>query len=86
MTAASTAALAVGLTEMMYLAFAPRSRADVGTAVKLSEMIVSRTRIDTRNFAIVIERMSAPRVVHFKSVQHLLYNGKSKSDMSRARD
>jgi hypothetical protein len=50
----------------MYLAFAPKSSADVGTAVELSENIVSSTKTDTRNFAIVIERMSAPRVIHFK--------------------
>jgi hypothetical protein len=49
---ASITALADGVTEMMYLAFAPRSMADVGTIVELSEKIVSsatairRTRWD----------------------------------------
>jgi len=51
---------------MMYLAFAPKSRADVGTAVELREKIVNSTKTDRRNFAVVIERMRAPRVVHFK--------------------
>jgi len=40
-TVASIAAFAAGETEMMYLAFAPRSIADVGTIVELSEKIVS---------------------------------------------
>jgi hypothetical protein len=48
-TAASTAALAVGVTEMMYLAFAPKSRADVGTIVELSEKIVRTTSKETLN-------------------------------------
>jgi hypothetical protein len=49
---------------MMYLAFAPRSKADVGTIVELSEKIVSTTINDARNFA--LERLSirAPWVVH----------------------
>jgi hypothetical protein len=45
------AALAEGVTEMMYLAFAPRSSAVVGTIVELSEKIVSRTINDARNLA-----------------------------------
>jgi hypothetical protein len=46
-TAASTAALAVGVTEMMYLALAPRSSAVVGTIVELSEKIVKTMTIIT---------------------------------------
>jgi hypothetical protein len=42
---ASITALADGVTEMMYLAFAPRSMADVGTMVELSEKIVRTTTI-----------------------------------------
>jgi hypothetical protein len=62
--AASTAALAEGVTEMMYLALAPRSNAVVGTIVELSEKIVSTTTIETCNLASAFERMSTPRVVH----------------------
>jgi hypothetical protein len=40
---ASIAAFADGETEMMYLAFAPKSKAVVGTIVELSEKIVSTT-------------------------------------------
>jgi hypothetical protein len=63
-TAASIAALAVGVTEMMYLAFAPRSMADVGTIVELSEKIVSITINDARNLALDRLNIGAPWVVH----------------------
>jgi len=42
-TAASIAARAAGFTEMMYLPFAPRSMAEVGTAVAFRENIVRAT-------------------------------------------
>jgi hypothetical protein len=61
---ASITALADGVTEMMYLAFAPRSMADVGTIVELSEKIVSITINDARNLALDILSISSPRVVH----------------------
>jgi hypothetical protein len=48
----------------MYLAFAPRSMADVGTIVELSEKIVSITINDARNLALDILSISSPRVVH----------------------
>jgi hypothetical protein len=49
---------------MMYLAFAPRSMADVGTIVELSEKIVSITVNDARNFALDILSISSPRIDH----------------------
>jgi len=52
MTVASIAAFADGVTEMMYFAFAPRSRAVVGTIVVLSEKIVNKTINDARNLAL----------------------------------
>jgi hypothetical protein len=48
---------------MMYLAFAPRSRAVVGTIVELREKIVSRTMNEIlRRFAILL-RMISPRAL-----------------------
>jgi hypothetical protein len=64
---ASITALADGVTEMMYLAFAPRSMADVGTIVELSEKIVSNTINDARNFALDILSIRAPWVDHTMS-------------------
>jgi hypothetical protein len=52
---------------MMYLAFAPRSMADVGTIVELSEKIVSTTINDARNLALDILSISSPRVDHTMS-------------------
>jgi hypothetical protein len=49
---------------MMYLAFAPRSMADVGTIVELSEKIVSITINDARNLALDRLSIGAPWVVH----------------------
>jgi hypothetical protein len=66
-TVASIAALAAGVTEMMYLAFAPRSKADVGTMVELSEKIVSITINDARNLAFERVSMRTPWVVHTMS-------------------
>jgi hypothetical protein len=66
-TVASIAAFAVGVTEMMYLAFAPRSMAEVGTIVELSEKIVSNTINDARNLALEILSIRAPWVVHAMS-------------------
>jgi hypothetical protein len=63
-TVASIAALADGVTEMMYLAFAPRSMADVGTIVELSEKIVSNTINDARNLALEKLSIGAPWVDH----------------------
>jgi hypothetical protein len=61
---ASITALADGVTEMMYLAFAPRSMADVGTIVELSEKIVSNTINDARNLALEKLSIGAPWVDH----------------------
>jgi hypothetical protein len=49
---------------MMYLAFAPRSMAEVGTIVELSEKIVSNTISDARNLALEKLSIGTPRVVH----------------------
>jgi hypothetical protein len=46
----------------MYLAFAPRSMADVGTIVELSEKIVSNTIKDARNLALEKLSIRAPWV------------------------
>jgi hypothetical protein len=51
----------------MYFAFAPRSMADVGTIVVLSEKIVSITINDARNLALDTLSISSPRVVHTMS-------------------
>jgi hypothetical protein len=61
---ASITALAAGVTEMMYLALAPRSKADVGTIVELSEKIVSITISDARNLALDKASIRTPWVVH----------------------
>ena len=61
-TVASIAALADGVTEMMYFAFAPRSSAVVGTIVELSEKIVSRTIKDARNLALDTVSIETPWV------------------------
>ena len=63
-TAASTAALAVGVTEMMYFAFAPRSIAVDGTMVELSENMVNITIKDARNLAFESLIMWTPKVGH----------------------
>jgi hypothetical protein len=52
---------------MMYLAFAPRSMADVGTIVELSEKIVSNTINDARNLALEKLSIGAPWVDHTMS-------------------
>jgi hypothetical protein len=52
---------------MMYLAFAPRSKADVGTIVELSEKIVSITINDARNLALERVSIRTPWVVHTMS-------------------
>ena len=57
MTAASTAALAVGVTEMMYLPFAPKSIAVAGTMVLPSEKIVSEITIAKRNLVAALRRI-----------------------------
>jgi hypothetical protein len=57
---ASITALAAGVTEMMYLAFAPRSMADVGTIVELSENIVSRATIAKRTLLVAFLRIAFP--------------------------
>jgi hypothetical protein len=44
----------------MYLAFAPRSSAVVGTIVELSEKIVSRTINDARNLAFETLNIGTP--------------------------
>ena len=62
-TVASITAFADGVTEMMYLAFAPRSMAEVGTIVELSEKIVSNTMNDARNLALDNLSIRAPWVV-----------------------
>jgi len=59
--------LADGVTEMMYLAFAPRSMADVGTIVELSEKIVSNTINDARNLALEKLSIRAPWFDHTMS-------------------
>jgi thioredoxin-like negative regulator of GroEL len=62
-TVASIAALAEGVTEIMYFAFAPRSSAVVGTIVELSEKTVSKTIRETlRRFPILV-RMISPRAL-----------------------
>jgi hypothetical protein len=52
---------------MMYLAFAPRSMADVGTIVELSEKIVSITINDARNLALEKLSIRAPWFDHTMS-------------------
>jgi hypothetical protein len=57
---------------MMYLAFAPRSKADVGTIVELSEKIVSITINDARNFALERLSIGAPWVGNRDLTMHIL--------------
>jgi hypothetical protein len=52
---------------MMYFALAPRSIAEVGTIVELSEKIVSNTISDARNLAFERASIRTPRVIHTMS-------------------
>ena len=59
-TAASIAMRAEGVTEMMYLPFAPKSIADAGTAVIPIDVMMSATRSATRNLRKLKVNIKAP--------------------------